>query len=57
MRTIRTKTGLKVSARFVKTNYATGIIISNEAMAELNIKQAASLPKWNYTLRPSKNGK
>ncbi len=57
LRTTKTKTGLKVNARLVKKQYAKGIKISDAAMGELNIKQSTSLPKWNYTLRPSKNGK
>ncbi len=56
-RTTRTKTGLKVSARFVKNKYAKGIKSSNEAMAEVKINQPTSLPKWDHTLLPSKNGK
>ena len=52
-----TKTGLKVNARLVKKQYAKGIKISDPAMAVLNLKRPTSLPKWNYTLRPSKNGK
>lgn len=57
LRTTKTKLGLKVKARLVKKQYAKGIKISDAAMKELNIKQPTSLPKWNYTLRPSKNGK
>lgn len=57
IRTTETKTGLKVNARLVKKNYAKGIKITDEAMGELNIKRPTSLPKWNYMLRPSKNGK
>ena len=53
----KTKTGLKVNARLVKKQYPKGIKISDPAMALLNIKKSSSLPKWNYTLRPSKNGK
>ena len=57
IRTTKTKTGLKVNARLVKKQYPKGIKISDPAMALLNIKKSSSLPKWNYTLRPSKNGK
>ena len=56
IRTTKTKTGLKVNARLVKKQYPKGIKISDPAMALLNIKKSSSLPKWNYTLRPSKNG-
>ena len=56
IRTTKTKTGLEVNARLVKKNYAKGIKITDAAMAELNIKRPTSLPKWNYILRPSKNG-
>ena len=57
IRTTKTKTGLKVNARLVKKQYPKGIKISDPAMALLNIKKSSSLPKWNYMLRPSKNGK
>ncbi len=57
IRTTKTKTGLKVNARLVKKQYAKGIKISDPAMTVLNFKRPTSLPKWNYTLRPSKNGK
>ena len=59
IRTTKTKTGLKVNARLVKKQYPKGIKKrrSDPAMALLNIKKSSSLPKWNYTLRPSKNGK
>ena len=57
IRTTKTKTGLKVNARLVNKQYAKGIKISDPAMTVLNFKRPTSLPKWNYTLRPSKNGK
>ncbi len=57
IRTTKTKTGLKVNARLVKKQYAKGIKISDPAMTVFNFKRPTSLPKWNYTLRPSKNGK
>ncbi len=56
IRTNKTKTGLKVNAGLVKKNYAKGIKITDAAMTGLNIKQPNLLPKWNYALRPSKNG-
>ena len=54
IRTTKTKTGLKVNARLVNKQYAKGIKISDPAMTVLNFKRPTSLPKWNYTLRPSK---
>ena len=57
IRTTKTKTGLKVNACLVKKHYAKGIKILDAEMEELNINRPTSLTKWNYTLRPSKNGK
>ncbi len=57
LRITKTKTGLKVNVRLVKKQYAKGIKISDAAKGKLNIKQPTSPQKWNYTLRPSKNGR
>ena len=54
---VHLKRSSEVNARLVKKQYPKGIKISDPAMALLNIKKSSSLPKWNYTLRPSKNGK
>lgn len=56
LRSTKTTTGLKVNARLVKKQYVKGIKISDAEMAKLNITRPKSLAKWNYTLRPSKNG-
>ena len=47
----KTKTGLRVKALMDKNTYKTGIKISDEEMAEINIKYHRSLPLWNYTIR------
>jgi hypothetical protein len=48
----RTKTGLKVKAVLDTNEYETGIEISKEQMAELQIRRHKKNPDWNYTLIP-----
>lgn len=47
-----THTGLKVRAYLVTTPYATGIKVSDEEMAMLNIQAHSVCPQWNYTIYP-----
>ncbi len=55
IRTTTTSTGaLKVSASMTRRHYPVGVKISDEQMATLQLQSHAVLPKWNYTLRPSK---
>jgi hypothetical protein len=53
----RTKAGLKIRAELDPGRYPTGIKISDEQMAALNIKQADFHGDWNYTLSPNKKKK
>ncbi|MHA1147980.1 MAG: ISAzo13 family transposase [Promethearchaeota archaeon] len=48
----KTEGGLEVSASLVEKEYETGIKVSNEQMASLNIKHAKTCPQWNYCIRP-----
>jgi hypothetical protein len=52
LRTTATTTGLQVRAHLVRTSYEKGVKISDAQMHELPLTKDASLPKWNYTLRP-----
>jgi hypothetical protein len=48
----RTKTGLKVKAILDTNEYETGIEVSKQQMAELQIRRHKKHPDWNYTLSP-----
>jgi hypothetical protein len=54
LRTTRTSTGLKVRAAVTNREYPKGVVISDEQMAALNLRHHRTLPKWNYTLLPSR---
>jgi len=53
--TTRTQGGLEVKAYLVAKEYETGVKVSDERMCQLCIIKDEILPKWNYTLVPSKN--
>ena len=48
-----TKTGLKVQAAIDENNYETGIAVSDEQLARVNIEPASFHGEWNYTISPS----
>ncbi len=52
IRTIETKTGLRVSAQLVEQQYETGVKISDAQMKALSVIKHEPMPKWNYTVRP-----
>jgi hypothetical protein len=52
IRTTKTATGLTVSAALLDGNYPTGIKISDEQMAQLDVRPHDICPMWNYTIRP-----
>ena len=52
IRTTKTTTGLKVTARLDTTYYPTGVKVSKRDLAQLSIRQKRVLPKWNYTISP-----
>lgn len=54
IRTTKTGSGLRVNAHLVRKKYQTGESVSNEQMGQLKLKNDSKLPKWNYTLAPSK---
>ena len=51
----RTHTGLRVKCRLRTKDYPTGIKITNQEMAQLNLRKHAVLPDCNYTLCPRNN--
>ena len=53
--TTSTRTGLRVSAELNTQQYETGIRISDEQMATINITTHKHIPKWNYTISPTPN--
>ena len=48
----KTQTGLTVQAHLVTETYVTGIRVSDDVMASLNLEAHAVCPQWNYTIRP-----
>ncbi len=53
--TTSTRTGLQVTSQPNTKQYKTGIRISDEQMATVNITPNLHIPKWNYTISPSPN--
>jgi hypothetical protein len=47
-----TQAGLVVLATLTNETYATGIKISDEQMATVNLEKDTTLPHWNYTIKP-----
>ena len=54
LRTTRTSTGLRVRASITRREYPKGVVITEKQMGALNLHQHQVLPKWNYTLLPSR---
>lgn len=52
IRTTKTKTGLGCQARLDRRHYATGLKITPEQKAHVNLHPHRILPKYNYTIRP-----
>ena len=52
LETTTTQEGLVVVATLTNQSYATGIKISDEQMAALNLEKDTVLPRWNYTIKP-----
>ena len=48
-----TKTGLTVQCELDSTHYPKGIVVSNQAMDNLNITRDAFHGEWNYTIHPT----
>ena len=52
IRTTQTAQGLRCRAYLDTTDYPTGLQITPEQKAEINLIWHAVLPKWNYTIKP-----
>ena len=50
----RTETGLVINAALDKNSYPTGIKVSDEELASVNIKKADFHGEWNYQISPRK---
>jgi hypothetical protein len=48
----RTKSGLRIRAELDRTQYPTGIKITNAQLSALNLKQAEFHGDWNYAILP-----
>ena len=48
----KTRKGLAISVQLDRTIYLTGIKPTPQQLADLQIKPAAILPRWNYTISP-----
>jgi hypothetical protein len=57
IRTTRTETGLRCRAYLDATEYETGLKITAEQKAQLNLKPHHVLPRWNYTIKPRKGAR
>ena len=55
IRTTVTQTGLRLQAQLVEQTYETGVKITPEQMAALNLTKAQHSPKWNYSSSPLRN--
>ena|SRR5271157_5394073 len=52
IRTTRTESGLRCRAWLDPRDYPTGLKITAEQKAEINLKPHRVLPNWNYTIEP-----
>ncbi len=53
----RTDQGLAVKATLNQKTYATQTKISDQQMAALNVQPHATLPRWNYDIKPSEQNR
>jgi hypothetical protein len=52
IRTTHTDTGLRCQARLDRTHYETGLKVTGEGRATINLKPHRIFPNWNYTIEP-----
>jgi hypothetical protein len=55
IRTTKTANGLRCRARLDRTEYATGLKVTKDEKAQINVQRHRTLPKYNYTIRPRKS--
>ncbi len=53
IRTTHTEAGLRCRAYLDRTQYLTGLKITAEQKAQINLKPHRVLPRWNYTIQPN----
>jgi len=52
IRDTTTSSGLKVKAHLIERDYASGLKVSDEEMATLNLVRRPVCPQWNYIIKP-----
>lgn len=52
IRTTHTESGLSCQARLDRTQYETGLKITAEEKASINLKRRRLFPNWNYIIAP-----
>jgi hypothetical protein len=52
IRTTKTESGLRCRARLDRRTYATGLKVSPDEKAQINLKPHRVLSQWNYTIEP-----
>lgn len=52
IRTTKTAAGLRCRARLDRKAYPTGVKLSTDEKAKINLVRHQVLPKWNYTIKP-----
>ena len=52
IRTTQTESGLRCRAYLDRKVYQTGVKITAEQKAQINLKSHRARPRWNYTIRP-----
>ncbi len=57
LQTTQTSKGLRLSAHLVSKTYTKGVKVSDQQMQQLHLYPDPTLPRWNYTLICSQNGK
>ena len=56
IRTAKTDTGFRCQACLDTTEYQTGLKVTKEQRAHINLKPLCVFPNWNYTIEPHDNG-
>jgi hypothetical protein len=56
LRTTKTATGLRCRAAVDTTDYKTGLRLTAQEIAQINLVSHRILPRWNYTIKPYSGG-
>jgi hypothetical protein len=57
LRSTTTSTGLVVTAHLLDGHYPTGVVVTDEDFALIQIRRHRTCPLWNYTISPHQTGK